>query len=137
MKKVLFPFVLICFLMILVSCATTPSGPPPGPPVIRATGYGAPPPPRPGGTPAQARLLAQRAAQADAYRNLAERIKGVRIEGETTVQDFITRDDRIRTRVDAVIRGARVVSARELPDKTFEVVVEVRLADIRAACKGY
>jgi hypothetical protein len=136
-KKVLVPIILISFIMILVSCATTPSGPPPGPPIIRATGYGAPPPPRPGGTPAQARLLAQRAAQADAYRNLAERVKGVRIDSETTVIDFITRDDRIRTRVDAVIRGAQVISSRELPDRTFEVVIEIRVADIRAACKGY
>ena len=137
MKKLLVLIALVSFVAILVSCATTPSGPPPGPPIIRATGYGAPPPPRPGGSPAQARLLAQRAAQADAYRNLAERIKGVRVDSETTVVDFITRDDRIRTRVDAVIRGARVISTRELPDRMFEVVIEVRIADIRAACKGY
>jgi hypothetical protein len=81
--------------------------------------------------------MAQRAAQADAYRNLAERIRGVRIEGETTVQDFITKSDRIRTRVDALIRGAQVISSKELPDKTFEVVVEIRVADIRAVCKGH
>ncbi|MDI6783831.1 MAG: LPP20 family lipoprotein [bacterium] len=137
MRKVLVPIILISFIMILVSCATTPSGPPPGPPIIRATGYGALPPPRPGGNPAQARLMAQRAAQVDAYRNLAERIKGVHIEGETTVRDFIATNDMIRTRVDAIIRGARVISSRELPDKTFEVEIEVRIAEIRAACKGY
>ena len=136
MKKLIALIALILFVSFLVSCATSPSLSP-GPLFIRATGYGAPPPLKPGTTPAQVQLLAQRTAQVDAYRNLAERIKGVRIEGETTVRDFIATHDMIRTRVDAVIRGARIVSSRVLPDKTYEVEIEVRVADIRAACKRY
>lgn len=136
MKKLLVILACISIIAILTSCATTPA-PPPGPLVIRATGLGAPPPIRPGTTPAQVRLLAERAAKADAYRNLLERTKGVRIEGETTVQDFVAKSDVIRTRVDGVLRGARVISSRILPDRTYEVVIEVRVADLRAACKGY
>jgi len=136
MKKLIALIALILFVSFLVSCATSPS-PPPRPLFIRATGYGAPPPLKPGATPAQVRLMAERAAKADAYRNLLERVKGVRIEGETTVQDFIARNDVIRTRVDGVLRGARVISSRVMPDKTYEVELEVRVADIRAACKRY
>ncbi|MFB3894751.1 MAG: LPP20 family lipoprotein [bacterium] len=136
MKKVLVIIACISIVAILFGCATTPERPP-GPPVIRATGLGAPPPIRPGTPPGQVRLLAERAAKADAYRNLLERVKGVRVEGETTVQDFVAKSDIVRTRVDGVLRGARVISSRVLPDKTYEVILEVRIADLRAACKGY
>jgi outer membrane protein FlgP len=136
MKRILIPIILISCIMFLVSCETTPA-PHPGPLVIRATGFGAPPPLRPGVPPAQVQLMAERAAKADAYRNLLERVKGVRIEGETTVQDFVAKSDVVRTRVDGVLRGARVISSRIMPDKTYEVTLEVRLVDLRVACKGY
>ena len=136
MRKLLVVIALISFVAILVSCETSP-GYLSDAAFIRATGYGAPPPIKPGASPGQVRLMAERAAKADAYRNLLERVKGVRIESETTVQDFIARNDVIRTRVDGVLRGARVISSRVMPDKTYEVELEVRIADIRAACKGY
>jgi hypothetical protein len=136
MNKLLVVIALISFVVILVSCETSP-GYMSDAAFIRAAGYGAPPPLRPGVPPGQVRLLAERAAKADAYRNLLERVKGVRIEGETTVQDFIARNDIIRTRVDGVLRGARVTSSRVMPDKTYEVELEVRIADLRAACRGY
>jgi outer membrane protein FlgP len=136
MKKLLVIIAGISIFAILVGCATTPDLQP-GPPVIRVTGVGAPPPLRPGVPPGQVRLLAERAAKADAYRNLLERVKGVRIEGETTVHDFVAQNDVIRTRVDGVLRGAREISSRIMPDKSYEVVLEVRIADLRAACLGY
>lgn len=59
------------------------------------------------GNPAQEKLLAQRAATADAYRQLAETVYGVRIDAETVVRDFIVENDLVRTRVDAVVKGAQ------------------------------
>jgi len=53
--------------------------------------------------------LAGRAAQVDAYRNLAEQVYGFRVWGNTTVSAFVTQNDAVRTYVDAFIRGARVV----------------------------
>lgn len=74
--------------------------------VIRVLGFGAAPE---GSIRAQAQLLAQRAARADAYRNALEILEGVRLQSETTVEDFIVTSDLIRTRVEGFIRGARFV----------------------------
>lgn len=71
---------------------------------IEATGSGVP---KLTGNPAQERLLAERAALSDAYRQLAETVHGVQITGETTVRDYVTENDLVRTRVQGVIQGAR------------------------------
>jgi len=64
---------------------------------IRATGSGAPNPDAP--NIAAARLGAERAAKADALRNILETVKGVRIDSETLVVNAMTQNDVIRTRV--------------------------------------
>ena len=56
---------------------------------------------------AQRKLLAYRAARADGIRKLAERIKGLRITSETTVRDFVTESDDVRTAMDAFLAGVR------------------------------
>lgn len=74
----------------------------------------------------QARLLAQRAAVSDAYRQLAEAVNGVQVLAETTVKDFVTESDSIRLSVSAVIRGAKPVGQpRYLSDGTVEVDVSM------------
>ena len=74
---------------------------------VEATGKGFS---KPTGNPAQEKLLAQRAAMTDAYRQLAETVYGVRIDAETVVKDFIVESDVIRTRVDAVVKGAQATT---------------------------
>lgn len=74
----------------------------------------------------QQRLLAQRAAVADAYRQLAEAVNGVQVFAETTVKDFVTESDIVRLQVKAVIRGARIKGqTRYMSDGTVEVDVEM------------
>jgi hypothetical protein len=93
--------------------------------VVTAKGSGAPPT---GITiPSQARLMAERAAKADALRNLLEAVKGVRVDSETTVASFTTRSDRVLTRVSGIVIGARVVETRYLSDGAVEVTVAVNL----------
>src|SRR5437763_366327 len=70
---------------------------------ITVKGNGAPPD---HGSAPQKRLMAKRAAVADAYRNLAEVVKGVHVTSETTVENFVTTNDTIKTSVDALIKGA-------------------------------
>ena len=55
---------------------------------------------------AQGRLRAAAAAKVDAGRKLAEQLYGLRITGATTVRDFVTEHDEIRTQVEAVLSGA-------------------------------
>jgi len=79
----------------------------------------------------QGRLLAERAAKADAMRKLAERIRGVRISANTTVRDFVTQADVINAQLEARLVGARQVSpTRFLPDQTCEVDLEVSIQDV-------
>ena len=90
---------------------------------IRAPGSGAPNPDAP--NIAAARLGAERAAKADAMRNILETIKGVRIDSQTLVVNAMTQSDVIRTQVQGIVRGARVVNTRYLSDGAVEVTVEI------------
>ena len=78
-------------------------------------------------THAQQRLMAMRAAQVDAYRNLAEQVYGFRVWGGTAVSAFATQNDSIRTYVDAFIRGARLVNMTSIADGNFEATVELEV----------
>lgn len=93
--------------------------------VLRAKGGGAPP--EKAINPAQARLMTERAAKMDAYRNLLEQAYGLNISSKSTVKNFVTQNDVIRSRVDAYIRGAKVVDTQHLEDGGVEVEMEVTL----------
>lgn len=94
--------------------------------VIRATGSGAPNPQAP--NIAAARIGAERAAKADALRNILETIKGVRIDSQTLVVNSMTESDTIRTQVQGIVQGARVVNTRYLSDGAVEVTIEIPMA---------
>jgi len=55
------------------------------------------------------RLLARRAATVDAYRNLAEFMDGVRVSSETVVKDMKLESGSVRTRIEALVKGALLV----------------------------
>ncbi|RMF19788.1 MAG: hypothetical protein D6758_01105 [Gammaproteobacteria bacterium] len=122
-------------LAVLAGC-TTLMDPPPTPEqqalekadpiVVRVTGYGTYQNVK-DRMNARKRLLAMRASKLDAYRALAERIYGTVIYGNSTVEDLVLKEDRFKTFVDSVIRGARVVSVSELKSGGFETVLEVVL----------
>jgi hypothetical protein len=130
-KKII--FLALGMLFIISGCYVVPApqptaAPPAGewvPVTIRATGGGAPP--ARAANPAQARLMAERAAKMDAYRNLLEQAYGVNIRSNTTVRNFATQNDVIRSRVEAYIRGAKVLDTRHLEDGGVEVEMEVTL----------
>lgn len=77
-------------------------------------------------SPAQAYLLAKRAAMNDAYRLLAEKIKGVHIEGKDTIQNMAVKESYIRTKVNAMIRNATLVETT-YKDGLCEVEMEVNI----------
>ena len=91
--------------------------------VVTATGYGVAPPNV--GNPAQARILARIAAKADAQRQLAEAVSGVQVDSTTTVEQMVVVSDTINTKVQATIKGARIVSEGFNSDGSYEVTMEV------------
>ena len=76
---------------------------------------------------AQARMLARRAAVVDGYRQLAEAVKGVNVDSETTVQNMMVVSDTTKTKVSAFIQGAKIVSEKVIPDGGYEVTMEVSI----------
>ncbi len=93
--------------------------------VITAVGIGAPPA-QPANA-AQARAMAERAAQVVAYRNLLEAVKGVRVDSTTTVENFMVTSDVIRTEVSGIIQGATVMDKKYMSDGSVEVTVGMKL----------
>jgi len=79
---------------------------------------------------AQNKLLAKRAAEADAYRKLAECIRGLQITSNTYVKDFVTESDTIQTSMDTFIRGARFGQARWESDGVCVIDAEVTVAKL-------
>ncbi len=75
-------------------------------------------------SPAQAYALAKRAAIADAYRLLAEKVKGVRIEGSDKIKNMMVQRSEVRTFVDAVIAEAELIET-VFKDGLCEVEMEL------------
>jgi hypothetical protein len=65
-------------------------------------------------SPAHAYALAKRAATAEAYRLIAEKVKGVRIDGQDLIRNMMIQRSTIRTSVQALVRNANIV------DTTFK-----------------
>ena len=76
-------------------------------------------------TQGQRRLMAIRSSKLDAYRALAEQIYGIKIDSNTSVSTLTAKNDSFRARVNAVVRGARVVSVTPMADHNYETVLEV------------
>ncbi len=89
--------------------------------LVTAVGIGAPP--SQPANPAQARGMAERAAQVVALRNLLESVKGVRVDSTTTVENFILTSDIIRTQVNGFVQGSTILDKKYLSDGSVEITV--------------
>lgn len=78
-------------------------------------------------SPAQAYALAKRAAVADAYRLIAEKVKGVRVEGYDLVKNMMVQRSTVRTSVDAMVRNANVVETN-FKEGLCEVEMEILIS---------
>ncbi|MBC8236675.1 MAG: LPP20 family lipoprotein [Helicobacteraceae bacterium] len=78
-------------------------------------------------SPAQAYALAKRAAVADAYRLIAEKVKGVRVDGQDVIQNMMVKRSTVRTSVNAMVRNANVVETT-FKEGLCEVEMEIVLA---------
>ncbi len=92
--------------------------------VITVTGTGIMPET---GSQAQKRMLGYRAAVADAYRKLAEAVDGVRVDATTTVSNYVTASDEVRTQVSGLIKGAQAGKTVYKADGSVEVTLTLDL----------
>jgi len=96
------------------------------PAIIKVSGVGEGVPPAWATTPAQAKALARRAAIADAYRSLAEKMYGIRLSAKDRIKDLIAQRTEVRTAVYGIIRGA-TIDEEEWKDGLYRVVLLVNL----------
>ena len=75
-----------------------------------------------------ARPMCLRAATVVAYRNLLEVTKGVQIDSQTTIRDFVTESDVINAAISGFVKGARAVNTDYLSDGTCEVTLRMSLS---------
>ena len=78
-------------------------------------------------SPAQAFALAKRSAVVEAYRMIAERVNGVKIEGQDTIKNMMVKRTSIRTHVSAMIRNANILETN-FTNGMCEVEMEVVLS---------
>lgn len=78
-------------------------------------------------SPAQAYALAKRAATADAYRLIAEKVKGVSVDGQDLIKNMMVKRSTVRTSVQAMVRNANIVETT-FKDGLCEVEMEITLS---------
>jgi hypothetical protein len=96
------------------------------PTLIKVSGVGEGVPPVNTVSPAQAKALARRAAIADAYRSLAEKMYGIRLSAKDRIRDLIAQRTEVRTAVYGIIRGA-TIDEESWKDGLYRVVLIVNL----------
>jgi hypothetical protein len=78
-------------------------------------------------SPAQAYALAKRAAVADAYRLIAEKVKGVRVDGKDLIKNMMVKRSEVRTTVSAMVRNANIAETT-FKEGLCEVEMEITIA---------
>lgn len=78
-------------------------------------------------SPAQAIALAKRAAITDGYRQLGEKLYGVKINSSETVKDAMIRDSRITAQVNALIKDAAITDAT-FKDGLYSIRMEISMS---------
>ena len=81
-------------------------------------------------SPAQATALAKRAAVIDAYRQLGEKLFGIRVNAKETVKDAALKDSRIVTQVNGLIKNANVTE-NSYKDGLYTVRMELKMSGAR------
>ena len=70
--------------------------------------------------------LAKRAAVADAYRQMAEKLYGVKITAKDTIKDAALYDSRIVSQVNGIVKDATVVE-NSFKDGLYRVRMELKM----------
>lgn len=93
-----------------------------------ATAIGLGVPPKNSTSAAQAREMTRAAAWSVALANLLEVVNGIRVDAQTTVQNYVTTSAEIQTHVEGMVRQATVIEEQELPTGEFRTTVQMQIA---------
>ncbi|AXQ98496.1 LPP20 family lipoprotein [Pseudoalteromonas piscicida] len=92
-------------------------------PVLRAVGY-APLSAQPGKTAGEKQLMAIKVSKLEAYRELAEQLYGQNLTSTITVKGAIAQNDGLKSRVNGLVRGAKVLKSYAVGD-TYATELEL------------
>ncbi|MFA6716963.1 MAG: hypothetical protein WCS27_16405 [Victivallaceae bacterium] len=93
--------------------------------IIEALGCGALP-----GSMGLKMLHAKRAAELDAYRLLAERLVGVKINSETSVAGLCLKNDKVEASLAAFLKGLKPVGVSYQDDGACSVTVQLKIREV-------
>lgn len=77
-------------------------------------------------SPSQALALAKRAAIIDAYRQIGEKMYGIRLNATDTVRDMVLINSTVKTRVEALIKNAEIIETI-YKDGLCQITMELKL----------
>jgi hypothetical protein len=63
-----------------------------------------------------------------ALANLLEVVNGIRVDAQTTVQNYVTTNAEVQTRVEGMVKQATVIEEQELPTGEFKTTVQMQVA---------
>lgn len=76
------------------------------------------------------RLMAIKASKLDAYRELAEQVYGQKVDGQQELANMVLTDNNLKSSVEGVIRGARVVKSYPVGNDTYATELELDMAKV-------
>lgn len=91
-----------------------------------ATGFGVPP--KNAASAVQAREMTRAAAWSVALANLLEVVNGIQVDAQTTVQNYVTTNAEVQTRIEGMVKQATVIEELELPTGEFKTTVQMQVA---------
>ena len=77
-------------------------------------------------SPSQALALAKRAAIIDAYRQIGEKMYGIRLNAQDTVRDMMLINSVVKTKVEALIKNAEIIET-VYKDGLCQITMELKL----------
>ena len=98
-------------------------------PVLNAVGY-APVNAQLGNDESSKTLMAIKASKLDAYRELAEQVYGQKVDGEQELANLILTNNQLKSSVEGVIRGARVVKSYPVGEDTYATELELDMSRV-------
>lgn len=100
-------------------------------PVLNAVGY-APINAQLGLDASTKRLNAVKASKLDAYRELAEQVYGQKVDGNQELANLVLTNNSLKSSVEGVIRGAKVIKTYPVGDDTYATELELDMGKVHA-----